>query len=307
MNQRIRQILFPLLAALIWGTAFVAQRISTDFIEPLTFNAARSAVAFVVLLIILQVFRTMQRKRGTDTVSASLGSRRDLILASLCCGTALAVAVNVQQAGLAYTTVGKAGFITALYIVLVPVFGLFLKKKVSLPVWCSVLLAATGLYFLCISESFSITWGDMLVLFSAVMFATHILLVDHFTQKVNGIALSCGQFLVVTLWSGLGMLLFEHPDLSAILSCAGPILYVGIFSSGIAYTLQILAQKDGNPTVVCLLLSMESVFSTLSAAIILHEVLSGREYLGCVLMLLAVVLAQIPFPQRKRNIIKKDA
>ena len=297
MAKNVKQILFPLLAAFIWGTAFVAQRISTDRVEPMTFNAARSAIAFVVLLVILRLFSAVQKHK--NNAALSLGSKKDLLLASLCCGTALMLAVNLQQAGLAYTTVGKAGFITALYIVLVPIFGLFLKKRVTLAVWISVLLAAVGLYFLCITESFSITRGEIVVLISAALFATHILLVDHFTQKVNGIALSCGQFLVVTLLSAIGALLFEQPSLSAILACLGPILYVGIFSSGVAYTLQILAQKDGNPTVVCLLLSMEAVFSTLAAAVILHETLSRREYLGCALMLLAVILAQIPFPEKK--------
>ncbi|MBQ0038490.1 MAG: DMT family transporter [Clostridiales bacterium] len=303
MNSKIRQILFPLLAALIWGTAFVAQSISTDYIEPMTFNAIRSVVAFVVLLLILRLFRRVQAAKSPSTPLPSLGTRRDLILASLCCGAALALASNLQQAGIAYTSVGKAGFITALYIVLVPVFGLFFKKKVALPIWISVLLAVGGLYCLCISEHFTITRGDFLVLLCSVLFAVHILLIDHFTQKVNGIALSCGQFLVAAILSGIGMLIFEHPSLSAILTCVGPILYVGIFSSGVAYTLQILAQKDGNPTVVCLLLSMESVFSTLSGAIILHEVLSGREYFGCVLMLTAVILSQIPFPTRRKTTV----
>ena len=299
MNKKIKQILFPLLASLIWGTAFVAQSVSSDFIEPMTFNTARSVVAFAVLLVILEVFQRF--RKNSSRSPDSLGSRRDLVLSSLCCGTALAVASNLQQAGISYTTAGKAGFITALYIVLVPIFGLFLKKAVAFPIWISELLAVVGLYFLCLSDDLTITIGDTLVLLCAAVFAIHILLIDYFTKKVNGIALSCGQFLVVSIWSALGMLLFEHPSWNALFSCIGPILYVGIFSSGVAYTLQILAQKDGNPTVVSLLLSMESVFATVSGAIILHETLSGREYLGCALMLLAVILTQIPIPHKTKE------
>ena len=162
-------------------------------------------------------------------------------------------------------------------------------------------LAVVALYLLCITGDLKLQLGDLLILLCAMFFAVHILVIDHFTATVDGMKLSCVQFLVAALWSTLGMAIFEHPDWSAILSCALPILYVGIFSSGVAYTLQILAQKDSNPTVVTLLLSMESVFAVISGAIILHQRMTGREYLGCVLMLIAVILAQIPFP------LKKDA
>ena len=296
----IRQIVFPLLAALIWGTAFVAQDMCADVIEPMTFNAIRSYVAVVVLVIIIAIFDKLNKNKVVRTAVEKAADRKQLIIGGICCGTALAVAANFQQAGMgAGTDAGKAGFITALYIVLVPIGGLFLKKKVSLPVWISVALAVVALYLLCITGDLKLQLGDLLILLCAMFFAVHILVIDHFTATVDGMKLSCVQFLVAALWSTLGMAIFEHPDWSAILSCALPILYVGIFSSGVAYTLQILAQKDSNPTVVTLLLSMESVFAVISGAIILHQRMTGREYLGCVLMLIAVILAQIPFPLKK--------
>ena len=296
----IRQIVFPLLAALIWGTAFVAQDMCADVIEPMTFNAIRSYVAVVVLVIIIVIFDKLNKNKAERSAEEKAADRKHLLIGGICCGTALAVAANFQQAGMgAGTDAGKAGFITALYIVLVPIGGLFLKKKVSLPVWISVAIAVVALYLLCITGDLKLQLGDLLILLCAMFFAVHILVIDHFTATVDGMKLSCVQFLVAALWSTLGMAIFEHPDWSAILSCALPILYVGIFSSGVAYTLQILAQKDSNPTVVTLLLSMESVFAVISGAIILHQRMTGREYLGCVLMLIAVILAQIPFPLKK--------
>ena len=207
---------------------------------------------------------------------------------------ALTVASNLQQKGLETTTSGKAGFITALYIVIVPIISIFLKKKAPRTIWLSVILAVAGLYCLCITEEFTITSGDFYILLCAFCFSAHILVIDYFTQKVDGVELSCVQFLVVTVLSCVGMLATETPTLEALRMCVLPLLYVGIFSSGVAYTLQILAQKDSNPTVVSLLLSLESVFATLAGAVLLHDRMSGKEYLGCVLMLIAVILAQLP-------------
>lgn len=304
-HNQVRQIVFPLLAALIWGTAFVAQDICSDKIEAMTFNAIRSYIAVIVLLLIIFIFDRLRKDKPQMTAAEKKLSRKQMWIGGICCGTALAVASNFQQAGIgAGTDAGKAGFITALYIVLVPVFGLFFKKKVSLPVWISVVLAVIALYLLCINGALTISSGDMLLLLCAAFFAVHILVIDHFTQTVDGMKLSCLQFLVAGIWSTIGMFIFEHPDWNAILSCALPILYVGIFSSGVAYTLQILAQKDSNPTVVTILLSMESVFAVISGAIILHQQMTGREYLGCVLMLVAVLLAQIPNPFEKKKVIE---
>lgn len=213
----------------------------------------------------------------------------------------MTVATNLQQMGLETTTSGKAGFITALYIVIVPIAGIFLHKKAPRAIWLSVALAVAGLYLLCVQESFSITEGDWYVLLCSFCFAGHILLIDHFTQKVDGVALSCVQFLVMAVLSAVLMLVMETPNWAGLLDCIGPVLYVGIFSSGVGYTLQILAQKDSDPTVVSLLLSLESVFATIAGALILGDRMSGKEYLGCVLMLAAVVLAQLPDFSGKRG------
>ena len=294
---RIRQNVLPILAALIWGTAFVAQSMGAEYVGPFTFNAARSIIAFFFLLGLCAVLRQMRRKRGE--VSAKT-SQKDLIIGGLCCGTALAVATNLQQKGIETTTSGKAGFITALYIVLVPIAGLFLNRRVGKKVWIGVVLAVTGLYCLCITEEFTIAAGDFYLLGCAVCFAVQIMCIDHFVQKVDGVELSCAQFLVVSVISTVGMLATETPTLEALSHCVIPILYVGIFSSGVAYTLQILAQKDSNPTVVTLLLSLESVFATIAGALILHDQMSLREYFGCALMLSAVILAQLPEKEKKR-------
>ena len=296
----IRQVVFPLLAAMIWGSAFVFQSVSTEFIEPFTFNAARSSVAAVFLFGLATVLRKLKGKEMEAVAPQDKKAyRKDLWTGGIWCGVFLTIACNLQQLGIEFTSTGKAGFITALYIVVVPMAGIFFHKKVGLSIWVSVALAVAGLYFLCVTESFSIGAGDFYVFLCAIFFAGQILLVDHYVQKVDGVELSCVQFVVVTVLSGICMLIFENPDWAAIKVCIGPILYVGILSSGVAYTLQILAQKDANPTVVSILMSMESVFATLSGAIFLQEVLSGREYLGCALMLVAVLLAQIPMPEKK--------
>ena len=199
------------------------------------------------------------------------------------------------------TDAGKAGFLTALYVVLVPVFGLFLKRKVSLPVWVAVALSVVSLYLLCIKGSFRLAAGDLLVLVCAVCFAVHILVIDRFSATCDGVKLSCVQFLFAALWSGVCIPFFEHVDAAALLSCALPLLYVGVFSCGVGYTLQILAQKGSNPTVVTILLSLESVFAVIAGAIILHQSMTPREYLGCVLMFLAVIRCRPRPPARKAN------
>lgn len=288
----VRQTVFPLLTALIWGTAFVAQSVGADYVPPFTFNAARSLVAFFFLLVLWLLLS--RNSAGAAARPRGPLLSKSLLLGGLCCGAALTVGTALQQKGLETTTSGKAGFITALYIVIVPILGIFLKKHVPRSVWLGVVLAVAGLYCLCITEDLSIAVGDFYMLLCAICFSVHILVVDHFSQKVDGVALSRVQFLVATVLSGLGMLLTERPTMEGLMQCVGPILYVGILSSGVGYTLQILAQKDSNPTVVSLLLSLESVFATVAGALLLHDVMSGREYFGCVLMLGAVVLAQLP-------------
>lgn len=294
----VRQNVLPVLAAFIWGTAFVAQSVGADYMGPFTFNAVRSAIAFVFLLGLCAVFRFRRKKDFAAQAKPRPNYRRDLLLGGLCCGVALTLGSNLQQKGLETTTSGKAGFITALYIVIVPILGIFLKKKVGKTVWVSVALAVAGLYCLCIQQDFSISRGDFYICLCSLCFTAHILIIDHFTQKVDGVELSCAQFLAVTVFSSVGMLASESPSWEALRQCAWPLLYVGIFSSGVAYTLQIVAQRGSNPTVVSLLLSLESVFATLAGALLLGDRMSGREYFGCALMLAAVVLTQIPVGEK---------
>ncbi|PWM38417.1 MAG: EamA family transporter [Clostridiales bacterium] len=285
----IRKNLFPVLAALIWGTAFVAQSVGAGYVPPFAFNTVRSLIAAAALLLAAFLFSKVRK----EPLLPPRTQRKDLLLGGFCCGAILTVASGLQQAGLSQTSAGKAGFITALYIVLVPVFGIFLKKRAPFTVWIAVLIAAVGLYFLCVKERFAIEKSDLLILLCAVAFACHILTIDHFTAKVDGVRLSCLQFFVVAILSGLFTAFFEQPVWSNFQYCIGPLLYAGIFSSGIAYTLQIIAQRGANPTVVSLLLSLESVFSVLAGALLLGDRLTGRELFGCLLMLAAVVFAQL--------------
>lgn len=310
----IRQILFPILAAIIWGTAFVFQSEAADHLGPFTFNALRGLVAALVLAAAVPVFRIIRcrsaAKEGAPPpppITLRGKSGRTLLLGGLCCGTMLSVASNLQQLGIGDTSPGKTGFITALYIVLVPIFSVIIGKKIPKLIWGSVALAAVGLYFLCVGgETFSVSTSDLILLCCAVCFAFHILLVDHFSPLVDGVALSCVQFAVVAIESGIGMLLTEHPTAEGILNCLWPILYVGIFSSGVAYTLQILAQKNSNPAVVSLLLSLESFFSVVAEVLILGQWMSGRELFGCTLMLMAVILAQWPTKGKARRKAEKE-
>lgn len=291
----VRHTIFPILAAFIWGTAFAFQSMCTDYIPPMTFNAIRGLIASITLFVIYVIY-----KKARSRVSAPEKiSKKKLILGSLSCGIFLSLATNMQQLGMGGTSAGKAGFITALYIVIVPILGLFLKKRCGLRVWISVLLATVGLYFLCMTEKLTISLSDFYVLICAVFFSVHILVIDAFTKDVPGILLSLGQFIVVTIISGLGMIFFESPTAAGIIKCILPTLYVGVFSSGVAYTLQIISMKGANPTTVSLLLSLESVFSVLGGAVILNEVLSGREYVGCALMFAAVILSQLPEKTRR--------
>jgi len=301
-HNQVRQVVFPILAAFIWGTAFVAQDLCADSIGTFAFNATRYFIAVLALLVVIAVSDKAKKKnRPTPTAEEKKAANKQLWLGGLCCGVALAIASNFQQAGLvAGTDAGKAGFITALYVVLVPVFGLFFKRKVSLPVWIAVVCSVVALYLLCIKGDFSLAAGDLLILVCAVCFAVHILVIDHFTAYCDGVKLSCLQFLFAGIISAVCMFLFETVDFAAIWSCILPLLYVGIFSCGVGYTLQILAQKDSNPTVVTILLSLESVFAVIAGAIILHQQMTAREYIGCVVMFVAVILAQIQFPEKKK-------
>lgn len=300
-HNQMRQVVFPILAAFIWGTAFVAQDMCADSIGAFAFNASRYFIAVLALLVVIVISDKLKKDKPTLSPIQKKAANKQLWIGGLCCGAALAMASNFQQAGMvAGTDSGKAGFLTALYVVLVPVFGLFFKRKVNLPTWIAVMLSVVALYLLCIKGSFSLAPGDLLVLVCAICFSVHILVIDHFTATCDGVKLSCLQFLFAGTWSTILALFFDTISFQVLLDCIWPLLYVGVFSCGVGYTLQILAQKGSNPTVVTILLSLESVFAVIAGAVVLHQQMTAREYLGCVLMFAAVILAQIPMPQKKK-------
>lgn len=293
-----------LLTAFIWGVAFVAQSVGMDYVGPLTFNAVRfiiGAIFLIPCIAFLDKLKEKENQAAGKNITAAPQNKKVLITGGICCGIAIAAASTLQQYGIAYTTVGKAGFITALYIVIVPILGIFLKKKPRLIIWLSVLLALVGLYFLCMTDSLSFSKGDTLVLLCAFVFSLHIMIIDHFSPMVDGVRMSCIQFAVAGILCGIPALIFEHPTFSSLIAAWAPVLYAGILSCGVAYTLQIVAQKNYDPTVASLLLSLESVFSVLAGWVILHQSLSPREIFGCVLVFIAIILVQLPAPKTKTN------
>ena len=355
---KARSTICLLVTSMIWGAAFVAQSVSMDYIEPLTFICLRSLIGTLVLLPVIMVFdrlaekkeaddgrttrtevseegksqisRTEVSEEGKSQISrtdvsedgnsqiprteapgdeagpterkdyekdgkSAVGTWQDPVLwkAGMICGLFLFLANCAQQTGIQYTTAGKAGFITAFYIILVPVVGIFFHRKCGLLTWAGVFLALIGLYFLCITGDFSMEKGDSLLLLCAFLYTGQIMSIDHYNWRVNSLKLSMIQFLMGTVLGGIGMFLFEEPHIPAILDAAGPILYTGVMSTGVAYTLQIIGQKGLNPTLASLLMSLEAVFSVLAGYVFLHEVLSPREMLGCVIMFAAIILAQL--------------
>lgn len=289
--KELRANLLLLLTAMIWGAAFVAQSVGMDYIGPFTFLCARSLLGGVVLLPVIGI-----RNRKKTEESATGGERRTLLIGGVCCGGMLFIASAFQQIGIQYTTAGKAGFLTAMYMILVPICGLFLGKRPGRRTWEAVAAALVGMYLLCLYRSGigSLSKGDLLEMLCALCFTGHILVIDHFSPKVDGVKMSCIQFFACGVFAGIAMLLFETPSLDNILAAAVPICYAGIFSSGVGYTLQIVAQKDTQPTVASLLMSLESVFSLIFGWIILKEAMTGVELLGCGLMFAAIVWVQLP-------------
>lgn len=301
-RQQLKGSLMLLLTAIIWGCAFVAQSAAMDSVGPFTFQATRSLLGAVVLIPIILV---MDKKKKNDQEHIEhLKNKKTLLIGGVVCGVILCAASNLQQFGIVTTDPGKAGFITAMYILLVPVLGLFIGKKVQNRLWLCIVIAAAGLYFLCINGSFSLASGDILVILCAVVFSFHILAVDKFSPITDGVRLSCIQFFVCSLISGILMLIFEKPELNSIIAAAVPILYAGIGSCGIAYTLQILGQKYTPPTIASLIMSLESVFAVIAQIVILRIVPSGREIIGCILMFAAIIISQLP--ERQKNSAQTD-
>lgn len=289
-----------LLTAMIWGTAFVAQRAGMESIEPLTFTAARMwpAALAVGLVALAMKKRSPSGMQKTDC--------KKTIFGGICCGLFLVSATIFQQTGIVYTTAGKAGFITAMYMLLVPVvnFLLFGKKNTWL-VWLAVLTGVAGMYLLCITEGFSLTKGDSLVCICAVLFTGHILCCDYFVRSCNPVELSAVQFFTAAVVATAAAFLAETPTWGKIAAAALPILYCGFVSGGIGYTLQIVAQKFTDPTVASLLLSMEAVFAVIGGALLLNERMSGRELAGCTVMFIAILMVQLPLPQKSAGSVFK--
>lgn len=292
-----------LFTAMIWGTAFVFQRVGMEHIEPVTFNAARMALAAAAVGLVS--FLTQKKENNS---SAKRGAeeqkryKRNTVIGGILCGCFLALGSIFQQMGLVYTTAGKAGFITAMYILLVPVIGFLLfRRKSTWLVWLGVLLGVAGMYLLCISGEFRLSHGDTLIFLCAVFFSGHILCCDHFVQRGDAVRISAIQFATVTVISAAVALTTESPSAEKLISAIVPILYCGLVSGGVGYTLQIVAQKYTEPTVASLMMSMESVFAAIAGAILLHERMSVRELTGCLIMFAAIVLVQIPLPGKKKN------
>lgn len=315
-THKLRNTFFLLLTAMIWGAAFVAQSVSMDYIGPFTFICLRSVIGglfLIPVIIVLDGIRKKSQNESANAVSAEnilhnieteekqrlSWKNKQLIEGGIACGIFLFFANCFQQTGIQYTTVGKAGFITTFYIIIVPLIGLFFKKYCGILTWIGVVIALAGLYFLCITQKLTIQRGDALILCCSVLYAGQILAIDHYNPFVDGVKMSCIQFLTGGVLGAVFMFLFENPSLAMILSAAGPILYTGIMSTGVGYTLQIVGQKGLNPTVAALILSLESVFSALSGYVFLHQVLTTRELIGCALMFIAIVLAQLPDIRRK--------
>lgn len=314
MKKQVISIGQLLLTALIWGVAFVAQSVGMEYIGPLTFNSVRLLIGGLFLLPMIFMFRKVKNVKTEESeqeaeklVNDEEGMkqqnkmyRKNTLLGGIFCGILLATASSLQQFGIVYTTVGKAGFITALYIVIVPILGIFMKKKAGPIVWLSSMIALAGFYLLSVSGQSSINKGDILLLIGAVLFSFHIMVIDHFSPKGDAVVISAVQLLVSGVICAVGMFLFENPQLDRILDASVPILYAGVMSCGIAYTLQIVGQKNVEPTVASLILSLESVFSVLAGWLILGEKLSTRETIGCILVFGAVLLAQMPQKKEKK-------
>ncbi|MBQ2964280.1 MAG: DMT family transporter [Clostridia bacterium] len=287
-----------LLAAFIWGTSFVAQSVGMESVEAFTFNGIRMFLGCAALLPLIVFIQIRKRKNDTRTEAEKKKQAAVQLKSGVICGVILYCASSFQQFAFNYSTPGKIGFITALYMLLVPVFGLALKQRPRLFVWFAVLMGCVGAYLLCVDAEMTIGKGELLTLACAVFYAIHILYIDSVVDKVDGVLLSFTQFFVVGVISAVCMLIFETPQAENIQAAMVPMLYSGIMSSGIAYTLQIIGQKHTQPAVASLLMCLESVFAVLSGWVILHEALTGREILGCVIMFVAIILTNLP--ERKK-------
>lgn len=287
--------------ACIWGMSFVSQSKGMEFMHPFTFNAVRCLIGGLVLLVYLALTGRLgkQKREGTNWAVTIRGG--------IWCGLLLTAAAMFQQYGIQYTSVGKAGFITTLYIIFVPIAGIFFGRKVTGIVWAAAGMAAGGMYLLCMTEGVGINLGDVLIFLCALFFTAHIMVIDHYSPQTDGVIVSCIQFFVCGVICGLGAFLFGKPELSQLVDGAGTLLYAGVLSCGVGYTLQIVGQKGVSPTVAALILSLESVVATVSGYVAYRvgflttdQTLTARQIAGCAIVFAAVILVQLPRDLFKR-------
>ncbi|WP_315066344.1 DMT family transporter [uncultured Clostridium sp.] len=286
--------LLLLLTAAIWGFAFVAQRVGSQYVGAFTFNGIRFALGSISLVPL--IFYLDKRRKGTGTTEDNIEVKtKKILIPGVLVGTVAYAGSTLQQMGLIYTTAGKAGFITGFYMIIVPIIGIFLGIKIMKNSWIGIGLAVIGLYFLSVTENFSVNYGDLLEIIGAVFWAVHILAIDHFSKKVDCLKLSCLQFATCSILSLISAFIFEPITVNGIKEALVPILYGGLLSVGVAYTLQVVAQKNANPAHAGIIMSMESVFGAIGGALILGETMSTRGYLGCLFIIGGIIISQIKF------------
>lgn len=302
-RHRILHTLILLLCAMIWGFAFVSQSVGAEYVDAFTFLAGRSWIAVIFLLPVIAAADRIRRRKGLPAGGLPTRARRNLyLLGGVSCGTALFLASAAQQIGISYTTTAKAGFITALYVVIVPVISVFLGQAPSRRIWLCVLIGIIGLYFLCMKGGpEEINRGDVLMIICALLFSGQILLVGHFNSMMDGIRLSFLEMLTEAVLATVCIFFFEKPTAGAIRSALPALLYAGVMSSGVAYTLQIIGQEGLDPTIASLTMCLESVFSAIGGFLLLGQTLTLREFLGCTLMFAAIVISQMPERLRVRG------
>ncbi|MGN0468653.1 MAG: DMT family transporter [Acutalibacteraceae bacterium] len=306
MNERKNNLIGSILltlCAVIWGSSFVAQTTGAEYVGPFTFISLRSLLGAIFLIPVILIMDSVKKKNGTYVKITDKSDKKFFLLGGLACGVCLCVASVLQQIGIDKgTEPGRAGFITALYILMVPIFSIFLKKRIRPVIWLCVAISIGGLYLLCVKDN-SVKTSDFYVLACAVCYAVHILVIDYVSPRVDGVKLSCMQFLVCGILAAIPMLISEDISLELIKGAALSIAYSGIMSSGVAYTLQILGQqKMSQPTVASMLMSLESVFAVLTGMLVLHQIPTAREAIGCVLMFAAIIIAQLPQKAKREEV-----
>lgn len=313
MKSNLKGSLILLIAAAIWGSAFVAQEEAAAYVGSFTINCLRSFVGAIVLIPVVMILKSNREKRSG--VKEKILTK-PLFIGGICCGVALSVAANLQQFGIMFNAElaeggsGKAGFITAMYIIFVPLISCLKGKNIRFSVIAAVIIGVFGLYFISVKDGFTVSTGDIVLLLCALAFSMHIMVVDHFVSHVDAVALSSVQFFTAGIVSGILMLIFEHDtiSLSGISNAALPILYCGIMSSGIAYTLQIVGQKYSEATVASLVMSLESLFAMVTSCVFYAILPTAREAIGCLLMMAAIFIVETPFADRAFNrLFKRNA